>query len=153
MTYLCTAKMSSHQNIFKHLPLPQIKFGFCGVLSLELSRMGEEVLLSPPMSDLAFEQVCVALSVSRMEMPRGPPGRHIVAPFVTGRSSVWGHGPVKRLFSQVKIVLHLKGSSMRLSLRIPSCEWGMFLADENIVSTGKLTFRFCIYLYLYFTYI
>ena len=61
--------MSSHQNIFKHLPLPQIKFGFCGVISLELSRMGERVLLLPLVSDLAFEQVCVALRVSGMEMP------------------------------------------------------------------------------------
>ena len=63
--------MSSHQNIFKHLPLPQIKFGFCGVISLELSRMGERVLLLPLVSDLAFEQVCVALRVSGMEMHEG----------------------------------------------------------------------------------
>lgn len=149
--YFRTAKMSSHQKIFKHLPLPQIKFGFCGFISLELSHMGDGVLLSPLMSDLMLN-TCVLLRVSRMEMPCGYPEQHIVVPFVTGRNSVWGHDPVKRLFSQVKILLHLKGSSIYLSPRIPSHEWGMFLADENVLSTRKLTCHFYIYLYLYFTY-
>ena len=76
-----------HHTKNKPLPLPQIKFGFCGFISLELSHMGDGVLLSPLMSDLMLN-TCVLLRVSRMEMPCGYPEQHIVVPFVTGRNSV-----------------------------------------------------------------